>query len=256
MHIVIGGHHLYSIFFLFGAFFTVPFFQSGEGMIVFHLFFSAHNIGILLNFILLNFMMMMMNDNRDRDTEQHVKMNIYEMKQKVIDDDVVEDKRLKAKYDGDHMEVVASENGNMYFMDIDDRSMLNEILNQPMSSMSLMDRLKMEMEEEEEVEEEDEDGMVEEMEEEDGMVEDMEEEKDMEEEEKKKKDKKKKRKSKNKTAKKKGGKKTKKSNGKKKSKKNMKLAFYGRGKTIKHKKKTGKKKSGSSKSKSAKKHRK
>lgn len=27
MHIVIGGHHLYSIFFLFGAFFTVPFFQ-------------------------------------------------------------------------------------------------------------------------------------------------------------------------------------------------------------------------------------
>lgn len=52
MHIVIGGHHLYSIFFLFGAFFTVPFFQSGrEGMIVFHLFFSAHNIGILLNFI-------------------------------------------------------------------------------------------------------------------------------------------------------------------------------------------------------------
>jgi hypothetical protein len=161
--------------------------------------------------------MMMMNDNRDRDTEQHVKMNIYEMKQKVIDDDVVEDKRLKAKYDGDHMEVVASENGNMYFMDIDDRSMLNEILNQPMSSMSLMDRLKMEIE------------------------------KDMEEEEKKKKDKKKKRKSKNKTAKKKGGKKAKKSNGKKKSKKNMKLAFYGRGKTIKHKKK-----SGSSKSKSAK----
>lgn len=244
MHIVIGGHHLYSIFFLFGAFFTVPFFQSGEGMIVFHLFFSAHNIGILLNFILLNFMMMMMNDNRDRDTEQHVKMNIYEMKQKVIDDDVVEDKRLKAKYDGDHMEVIASENGNMYFMDIDDRSMLNQILNQPMSSMSLMDRLKMEMEKEEEVEEEDE--MVEEVEEEDGMVE----------KEKKKKDKKKKRKSKNKTAKKKGGKKAKKSNGKKKSKKNMKLAFYGRGKTIKHKKKTGKKKSGSSKSKSAKKHRK
>ena len=179
---------------------------------------------------------MMMNDNSDRDTEQHVKMNIYEMKQKVIDDDVVEDKRLKAKYDGDHMEVVASENGNMYFMDIDDRSMLNEILNQPMSSMSLMDRLKMEIEKEEE--------------EEDEMVE------DMEEEEKKKKDKKKKRKSKNKTAKKKGGKKVKKSNGKKKSKKNMKLAFYGRGKTIKHKKKTGKKKSGSSKSKSAKKRRK
>jgi hypothetical protein len=51
MHIVIGGYHLYSIFFLFGAFFTVPFFQSCEGMIVFHLFFSAHNIGILLNFI-------------------------------------------------------------------------------------------------------------------------------------------------------------------------------------------------------------
>ena len=236
MHIVIGGHHLYSIFFLFGAFFTVPFFQSGGGgMIVFDLFFSVHNIGILLNFILLDFMMMM-NDNSDRDTEQHVKMNIYEMKQKVIDDDVVEDKRLKAKYYGDHMEVVASENGNMYFMDIDDRSMLNEILNQPMSSMSLMDRLKMEIEKEEE--------------EEDEMVE------DMEEEEKKKKDKKKKRKSKNKTAKKKGGKKVKKSNGKKKSKKNMKLAFYGRGKTIKHKKKIGKIKSGSSKSKSAKKRRK
>ena len=126
-------------------------------MIVFDLFFSVHNIGILLDF-------MMMNDNSDRDTEQHVKMNIYEMKQKVIDDDVVEDKRLKAKYDGDHMEVVASENGNMYFMDIDDRSMLNQILNQPMSNMSLMDRLKMEMEKEEEVEEED--GMVEEMEEE------------------------------------------------------------------------------------------
>jgi hypothetical protein len=191
-------------------------------------------------------MMMMMNDNRDRDTEQHIKMNIYEMKQKVIDDGVVEDKRLKAKYDGDHMEVIASENGNMYFMDIDDRSMLNQILNQPMSSMSLMDRLKMEMEKEEEVEEEDEDGMVEEMEEE------VEEEDGMVEKEKKKKDKKKKRKSKNKTAKKKGGKKAKKSNGKKKSKKNMKLAFYGRGKTIKHKKKTGKKKSGSSKSKSAK----
>lgn len=208
-------------------------------MIVFDLFFSVHNIGILLNF-----MMMMMNDNRVRDTEQHVKMNIYEMKQKVIDDDVVEDKRLKAKYDGDHMEVVASENGNMYFMDIDDRSMLNQILNQPMSSMSLMDRLKMEIEKEEEEEEEDE------------MVEDMEEEKDMEEEEKKKKDKKKKRKSKNKTAKKKGGKKAKKSNGKKKSKKNMKLAFYGRGKTIKHKKKTEKKKTGISKSKSAKKRRK
>ena len=244
MHIVIGGHHLYSIFFLFGAFFTVPFFQSGEGMIVFHLFFSAHNIGILLNFILLNFillnfMMMMMNDNSDRDTEQRVKVNIYEMKQKAIDDDVVEDKRLKAKYDGDHMEVIASENGNMYFMDIDDRSMLNEILNQPMSNMSLMERLKMEMEKEE-------DGMEEDMEEEVGMVE----------KEKKKKDKKKKRKSKNKTAKKKGGKKTKKSNGKKNSKKNMKLAFYGRGKTIKHKKKTGKKKTGSSKSKSAKKRRK
>jgi len=211
-------------------------------MIVFHLFFSTHNIGILLNF------MMMMNDNSDRDTEQHVKMNIYEMKQKVIDDDVVEDKRLKAKYDGDHMEVVASENGNMYFMDIDDRSMLNEILNQPMSNMSLMDRLKMEMEKEEDMEKED--GMVEEMEE------DMEEEVGMVEKEKKKKDKKKKRKSKNKTAKKKGGKKVKKSNGKKKSKKNMKLAFYGRGKTIKHKKKTGKKKTGSSKSKSAKKRRK
>ena len=211
-------------------------------MIVFHLFFSTHNIGILLNF------MMMMNDNSDRDTEQHVKMNIYEMKQKVIDDDVVEDKRLKAKYDGDHMEVVASENGNMYFMDIDDRSMLNEILNQPMSNMSLMDRLKMEMEKEEDMEKED--GMVEDMEE------DMEEEVGMVEKEKKKKDKKKKRKSKNKTAKKKGGKKVKKSNGKKKSKKNMKLAFYGRGKTIKHKKKTGKKKTGSSKSKSAKKRRK
>jgi len=211
-------------------------------MIVFHLFFSTHNIGILLNF------MMMMNDNSDRDTEQHVKMNIYEMKQKEIDDDVVEDKRLKANYDGDHMEVVASENGNMYFMDIDDRSMLNEILNQPMSNMSLMDRLKMEMEKEEDMEKED--GMVEEMEE------DMEEEVGMEEKEKKKKDKKKKRKSKNKTAKKKGGKKVKKSNGKKKSKKNMKLAFYGRGKTIKHKKKTGKKKTGSSKSKSAKKRRK
>ena len=193
---------------------------------------------------------MMMNDNSDRDTEQHVKMNIYEMKQKVIDDDVVEDKRLKAKYDGDHMEVVASENGNMYFMDIDDRSMLNEILNQPMSNMSLMDRLKMEMEKEEDMEEEKD--MVEDMEEEDGMEEDMEEEVGMVEEEKKKKDKKKKRKSKNKTAKKKGGKKAKKSNGKKKSKKNMKLAFYGRGKTIKHKKKTGKKKTGSSKSKSAK----
>jgi len=216
-------------------------------MIVFHLFFSAHNIGILLNFILLDFMMMM-NDNRDRDTEQHIKMNIYEMKQKVIDDGVVEDKRLKAKYDGDHMEVIASENGNMYFMDIDDHSMLNQILNQPMSSMSLMDRLKMEMEKEEE--EEDEDGMVEEMEE------DMEEEVGMVEKEKKKKDKKKKRKSKNKTAKKKGGKKAKKSNGKKKSKKNMKLPFYGRGKTIKHKKKTEKKKTGISKSKSAKKRRK
>lgn len=235
MHIVIGEHYLYSIFFLFWCFFYSSFFSVGwgGGMIVFHLFFSAHNIGILLNF------MMMMNDNSDRDTEQHVKMNIYEMKQKAIDDDVVEDKRLKAKYDGDHMEVVASENGNMYFMDIDDRSMLNQILNQPMSNMSLMDRLKMEMEKEEEVEEED--GMVEEM----------------EEEEKKKKDKKKKRKSKNKTAKKKGGKKVKKSNGKKKSKKNMKLGFYGRGKTIKHKKKTGKKKTANSKSKSAKmKHRK
>lgn len=181
---------------------------------------------------------MMMNDNSDRDTEQHVKMNIYEMKQKVIDDDVVEDKRLKAKYDGDHMEVVASENGNMYFMDIDDRSMLNQILNQPMSNMTLMDRLKMEMEKEEE--------------EEDGMVEEMDEKRDMDKEEKKDKDKKKKRKCKNKTAKKKGGKKVKKSNGKKKSKKNIKLAFYGRGKTIKHKKKTGKKKTGSSKSKSAK----
>jgi len=188
--------------------------------------------------------MMMMNDNSDRDTEQHVKMNIYEMEQKVVDDDVVKDKRLKAKYDGDHMEVVASENGNMYFMDIDDRSMLNEILNQPMSSMSLMDRLKMEMDKK--------------MKEED-MEEDMEEDKeeDMEEdmvmkEEKKDKDKKKKSKSKNKTAKKKGGKKAKKSNGKKKSKKNMKLTFYGRGKTIKHKKKTGKKKSANSKSKSAK----
>lgn len=231
-------------FLSFWCFFYSSFFSVGGegGMIVFHLFFSTHNIGILLNF------MMMMNDNSDRDTEQHVKMNIYEMKQKVIDDDVVEDKRLKAKYDGDHMEVVASENGNMYFMDIDDRSMLNEILNQPMSNMSLMDRLKMEMEKEEDMEKED--GMVEEMEE------DMEEEVGMVEKEKKKKDKKKKRKSKNKTAKKKGGKKVKKSNGKKKSKKNMKLAFYGRGKTIKHKKKTGKKKTGSSKSKSAKKRRK
>ena len=234
MHIVIDEHYLYSIFFLFGAFFTVPFFQlkgGGKGTIVFHLFFSVHNIGILLNFILLNFMMMM-NDNSERDTEQHVKMNIYEMEQKVIDDDVVKDKRLKAKYDGEHMEVVASENGNMYFMDIDDRSMLNEILNQPMSSMSLMDRLKMEMDKK--------------MKEED-MEEDL-----IMKEEKKDKDKKKKRKSKNKTAKKKGGKKAKKSYGKKKSKKNMKLAFYGRGKTIKHKKKTGKKKSGNSKSKSAK----
>ena len=242
------------------SFFLVLFLQFlffsrgwGGGMIVFHLFFSAHNIGILLDFILLDFMMMM-NDNSDRDTEQHVKMNIYEMKQKVIDDDVVEDKRLKAKYDGDHMEVIASENGNMYFMDIDDRSMLNQILNQPMSSMSLMDRLKMEMEKEKDMVEdmEKEKDMVEDMEKEKDMVEDMEKEKDMvedmeevdgmEEEEKKKKDKKKKRKSKNKTAKKKGGKKAKKSNGKKKSKKNMKLAFYGRGKTIKHKKKTEKKK--------------
>ena len=174
-------------------------------MIVFHLFFSTHNIGILLNF------MMMMNDNSDRDTEQHVKMNIYEMKQKVIDDDVVEDKRLKAKYDGDHMEVVASENGNMYFMDIDDRSMLNEILNQPMSNMSLMDRLKMEMEKEEDMEKED--GMVEEMEE------DMEEEVGMVEKEKKRKIRKRKERVKTKLPKKKVEKKLKKAMEKRKAKK-------------------------------------
>jgi len=55
-------------------------------------------------------------------------------------------KNVYAVYDGDSMEVVASENGNMYYMNIEDDTILNKILNQPVSDMDLMDRLKMEME--------------------------------------------------------------------------------------------------------------
>lgn len=55
-------------------------------------------------------------------------------------------KNVYAVYDGDSMEVVASENGNMYYMNIEDDTILNKVLNQPVSEMNLMDRLKMEME--------------------------------------------------------------------------------------------------------------